>query len=556
MNIKPRDTTIKALFESSFLIIPRFQRPYSWDKENINDFWEDIFASGGDDYFLGAMVFFRTQPSSSELYVVDGQQRLLTITLLLCALRDILINMKSNELALGLQQVIERKDLDNSNRFVLFSENPYPFLQNHVQAFGKGKLNVKRGPEEENIAAAYADLSSRAQAAVDAASTPEEKLKTIRDIRDSALSNRIISIELDNENDAYLIFETINTRGKDLQTADLVKNHLTRLMRPTNKNNDHVRESWQQIQSTIGESSAELDINAFLVHHWISEHEYLPEKKLFKSLRITITKKNCQEYLDNIVEESSYYRSVFEPGYHKFTKDEIDLRESLAALSIFRVRQLAPFALALMTSYFKKKLSQKNTLSMLQRLENFHFKFTAVTSQRGAGGVALMYSKAARDLRSAKDENSKRDVCASLYGKIRDLQPDIAEFSLGFNDILFSTAYTRQRQLVRYILRKLHMFGGNKPFSDFEQFNIEHILPQSSGAPEEVIGSIGNMILMPKKSNENIANKPFAQKKAAILKEGGYIDPILKASKTWNANKIHERLEHLARTAYKEVWKL
>lgn len=94
MKIKPKDTIIKTILESNFLIIPRFQRPYSWDTENIADFWNDIFLSSDDDYFIGSMVFYRDNELSSEAYVVDGQQRLMTITILFAVVRDAFLAMK------------------------------------------------------------------------------------------------------------------------------------------------------------------------------------------------------------------------------------------------------------------------------------------------------------------------------------------------------------------------------------------------------------------------------------------------------------------------------
>ena len=82
MQIKPYDRTIKAIFESGFYVIPRFQRPYSWTKENISDFWADV-SIGMDDYFIGSMVFYKEKGQQDVHNVVDGQQRLTSIVLLL-----------------------------------------------------------------------------------------------------------------------------------------------------------------------------------------------------------------------------------------------------------------------------------------------------------------------------------------------------------------------------------------------------------------------------------------------------------------------------------------
>jgi uncharacterized protein with ParB-like and HNH nuclease domain len=88
LDIKPRDQTVKNLLEAGFYRIPRFQRPYSWDRENVSDFWTDAVVSDDASYFIGSFVLYTAKGMPDVFYVVDGQQRLTTITLLLAAIRD------------------------------------------------------------------------------------------------------------------------------------------------------------------------------------------------------------------------------------------------------------------------------------------------------------------------------------------------------------------------------------------------------------------------------------------------------------------------------------
>jgi uncharacterized protein with ParB-like and HNH nuclease domain len=80
--------SIRDILGSHFFKIPRFQRPYSWDRENVEDFWTDALESPEEDYFIGSMVVYKE--AENMFGVVDGQQRLTTITMLLCALRNML----------------------------------------------------------------------------------------------------------------------------------------------------------------------------------------------------------------------------------------------------------------------------------------------------------------------------------------------------------------------------------------------------------------------------------------------------------------------------------
>lgn len=83
MKIESIDQDVRTLLSSGYYIIPRFQRPYSWDKENIQEFWDDILRDKPIDYFIGSMVVFKI--GSQHYALVDGQQRLTTIAMLLWA---------------------------------------------------------------------------------------------------------------------------------------------------------------------------------------------------------------------------------------------------------------------------------------------------------------------------------------------------------------------------------------------------------------------------------------------------------------------------------------
>jgi hypothetical protein len=126
LKIESKDTDIESLLTGSFFHIPRFQRPYSWDDENISDFWNDLIINKDDDYFIGSMVVFKK--SKQQFGVVDGQQRLTTITILLCVIRDQFSKLGNDDLAKGLHQLIERKDRDNKSEYVLKTETSYSIL--------------------------------------------------------------------------------------------------------------------------------------------------------------------------------------------------------------------------------------------------------------------------------------------------------------------------------------------------------------------------------------------------------------------------------------------
>lgn len=100
MKIESLDQDIRTLLSSGYYKIPRFQRPYSWSRENIQEFWDDVVRDNPEDYFIGSMVVFKE--SNQRFGVVDGQQRLTTIMILLARL------LKA-QLARNIAQVVEKK---------------------------------------------------------------------------------------------------------------------------------------------------------------------------------------------------------------------------------------------------------------------------------------------------------------------------------------------------------------------------------------------------------------------------------------------------------------
>ena len=132
MKIESHDRTIEQLLRGDYYSIPRFQRPYSWGVQQLEDFWDDVVIESNDDYFIGAVVVF---PGLGEsLDIVDGQQRLTTITVALAAIRDLFGSLDEMDLAIGVQGFIERPDKRNTDQFVLKTQTSYPYLQTQIQS--------------------------------------------------------------------------------------------------------------------------------------------------------------------------------------------------------------------------------------------------------------------------------------------------------------------------------------------------------------------------------------------------------------------------------------
>jgi hypothetical protein len=273
----------------------------------------------------------------------------------------------------------------------------------------------------------------------------EVKLSKLTSVRNTLLNLNLIFVTLDSEDDAYLIFETLNTRGKDLSLSDLVKNHFTKHLKAKG-DVDVAKIKWTEILETIHNSSADISTDTFIYHFWNSRYEALPLKKIFPVLRKDITKDNAKLYIDALLTDSKIYRSIHEPTFG-WNKNEVDASRSLAALfNIFKVSQPTPAVLSLVRAYRDSKIKFSKLRDSLRAIEKFHFLFTAVTSSRSSGGISAMYSSFGRKLFEAPNSQDAANEIAELVGKLRERRPSLDEFNVAFKEISYTNNNSKQKK--------------------------------------------------------------------------------------------------------------
>ncbi len=532
MKIESRDLSVDELFTANYFFIPRFQRPYSWEEDNIVQFWNDIIDVIGGDYFIGSMVVYRSDRNS--LGVVDGQQRLTTITILLCTLRDVFSSLGDDDSAAGLQQYIERRTRENKNKYVLETETSFPYLQEHILKFGEPELDCMAGDEERAIERANNVFNERiAQdlkgiVASDEQEVLELRKNWLRKLRDTVLDLKIILITLDSEEDAYLIFETLNTRGKDLSLSDLLKNLFTKSIKEKG-DVDHAKLKWAAVLETLYESDADLNPDTFVAHSWASRYEAIPVKRAFPKLKAAINSKSAHQHLNEFARDARFYRSIFEPTY-LWSLNERAASAALQALRMFKVEQPAPGLLSLVRAFRDEKIKFGKLIEALEAIENFHFAFTAITSSRSSGGISGMYSSFGRKLFEAKDSNSASAEIRALINKLRQRRPTGSEFNAKFEGVIYTKTHSKQRGLIRYILMRLQQLERTPVFGSEADLTIEHLYPQAAiddrHFPHSIVGQIGNLLLVDTETNGLLKDKSFIDKKK-ILVDRGYVLPPL-----------------------------
>jgi hypothetical protein len=565
MFIDPQYKPVREILNMGFFEIPRFQRPYSWDEQHLDDFWTDTIATDGQgEYFIGSFVLFRQ--NTTTLGIVDGQQRLTTIVMILCAIRDQFRAMEMSDLADGMHGLIERRDVDNKKQAVLQSKSSHPYLQASIQKLSGTDPELAESVEEKRLESSFAYISAKVSSAVssimeDESLSKKRKLDAIevklKGLRDCLLNLSAVALVLDDDDDAYMIFETLNTRGKDLELADLFRTHLTKCIPTKNKSVDQTRTKFDLMRRRFSNKRRKLD--DFVLHFWLSRYDYLAKRKIYKQLKREVKPNNARKFYDEFIADGNLYLDVVSPAGTSWTFEERTASDALSAIQLFRVEQPLPFLLALYRSYKSKIISLKTCRRAFIAVEHFHFAFTAITSSRSSGGISQMYARHAARLAKANSAASAATQINELIEKLQMRRPSYDEFLASFRELRASEEFQRDKRLVAYILRKLALVVGDRQIDGRSQ-TIEHLAAQSgknTAFSAERRAEIGNLTLVSDELQGKLGVKSVSQKVTIIKNAGCWVDDLLSASATdWNESAVRARTDYFAKVAYESVWKI
>lgn len=564
MKIESQDKSIDQLLKGSTFIIPRFQRAYSWEPDHVLEFWNDIIDNMSESYFIGSMVVYTVDRSS--LAVVDGQQRLTTLTILLSAIREGFKNLDQSDLANGLQAYLEQKNRENKTVYVLQTESSFPYLQEEVLKNGPAEAPCDVGREEESIKKAFSifkkEIETNLQKYLDNKEQTkkdniEDAKKWLIKLRDTVFDLNVILVTLDNEDDAYLIFETLNTRGKDLALADLLRNHFAKHIKTTN-DVDVAKIKWSKLLETISSAPFTLDPDTFIVHSWQSKYDFVTKAKAFKKVKEKVGKKNAKAHLDRFVSDAEHWRSIFDTEFG-WKKTEKNVAKSLAALRLFKVVQPTPGLLSLIRAYRDDVIKLKLLTNAVSAIEKFHFSFNAITSSRSSGGISGMYSSFGRQIFDAANSNDVGIVISDFLDKLRIREVATSEFDAGFEQIAYTKNHSNQKSLVQYILKKVALHERQPFLGETDDLTIEHLLPQSSDkddARKNIIGQLGNLILVDRDTNIKLSNKKYAEKKKILADRGYKLPECLNEVDVLDESIIQMNTLRISELARNRIWKV
>lgn len=541
MNIKPADKTIKSLLKSGRqFIIPRFQRDYSWEKKNCEEFLDDIVKglSYKDEkietssYFLGTMLFIGNfdERNDKEIQVVDGQQRITTITILFSAISDIFREKGEEKLSELIFSYIMTSDDDGNPVRIIKSESSYPFFSYFIQDREKEQISPPSSEEEVCIQSTYKLFRYRLEEKnliafllehCDGFDSSVGYVDILKAIRDQILNCIFISISTDDGMQAYRIFEILNAKGKKLAAIDLIKNRLFEKLRKTEPA-DFAKCKWNELKSILNECDVtSVGIGTFYRHFWNSCYKQTGSNQLYEKFLSVIKHNDYEAFLNSLVENAKYYVQIIKPSreHYKNRKEYYWLVQSFKVLTdFFGIAQVRVVLMALLWAKDAEKISSKDFKKAILFLENFHFAYTAIMSGK-ANRLDGIYSKIAIRVRKCSNKEQTRKVLESeLYDCLKKLVPTEEQFTERFVELCYTKKSTPSNMKCKYALLKLNCYFQKKDTFE-DDSSIEHILPESEGRNAN---NIGNLILLESSLNTEADNKDFADK-IPIYKKSNYV---------------------------------
>ncbi len=553
MDVEARSQKVLNILTKGVFTIPDFQREYDWDNEEVEEFLADINdIKAEESYFIGHMVF-EGEYNGDAFNVIDGQQRITTITILLSVIRDLFYLTGEKDLADAINdKFIFGKDLSNNPYVILENKMPYPVLQAYVQSIPEKKNTtikaIKSG--ERRIIKIYDYLYKALKN-----KTTEE----LERLRDSILNLELIFVAVSDQVDAFTIFETLNATGKDLTPMDLIKNQVFRLY-PREPHINEPNDSWKTILS-----NSEGNHLKFLNNFWSSRYKKLSNAKIYKDFIKRIVKPKCDMavFLNDLKSDSELFNEIVLPVKEKWVNgQENRVFLSLKAIvDTFNIEVANPILLGLVREYKNKNISLKFLKKALNIIEKYHFINNAISSNRSSG-LDTMYASISRELSNAVDKNAKHSVIREMAAKLEDRMPSIDEFKASFDSKLyFASTETKQKKLVQYVLRKIELNKQNYNV-DLNNISLEHIYPENpnsdweSLSDKDLFKNIGNLVILDSNINSKVGSKDYTAKKTIILKESTLISTkeVFDENSLWTGSEIKKRRDLIVALMYKDIW--
>ena len=556
--------------------IPPYQRRYTWGIQRVEELWEDVVGMykdrdhRKDEYLLGPIV---TVEHDGVEDVVDGQQRLVSLTLMFCALRDSLESclIRSNgdlksEIKSAIREINDRI-VDGTKTFIDLNNKEDSLLLEAICRSDKTGIDLKllRRDASKAIRRNYDELRRRANYLYDQLGIMKSDLTGINNLKEilKSMTDRVfvIDVTVKKEKDAQQIFQALNSTGQQLTQADLIKNYLI-LNSQGGQNvegewkkafacfDKEIRKSPKKADNYIYDSLLSRNYQASIrsvknENEWRDTHE-----KQASSLESTKTRQGKD------VGKRELYDAVKDKLKSGYTPKEfiLDLERDLKIIHVLENPQLKDSELNHMlyglkqvhAVYFRRPIiaavrkwdwQNRKTYNLINFLLKFFFMYRTVCKM-DVDKIRSIARELTREI-ELQDDVEVTDLCKKITGKI----PDLEKFHGQFRDEFIKQEYTTDA--AKYILISIER-NLQTEFEVQSKFDIEHVFPQKAKSTawsnweelEPYKDNIANLTLLPSRWNKALQNYKFDVKKTGVKDGGDVVTLRGKSGKDVHGNQI------------------
>jgi hypothetical protein len=542
------------------VVVPTFQRGYSWGKKHVDAFWRDIeyhrtkrTAKGAaDKYFLGPIVIMPSTTSDNDIVLLDGQQRLATATILLSVLRDVGRDLKITDAIVFADKIqnglIYKEDVGYS---LELGELDKVFFIDTIQQDPRLAHKKPSLLSHRNIKSARDVLEANVKALI-AALSPPDALKLLKDVF-KVVRNELVmaSILVLDEGAAFNIFETLNDRGLRLSVPDLLLNYLMRTAE-SNEIRQQIRGQWNDMVEGMGKR----DPSRFIRHMWLSKYGDLKNIDLFSALKdhIETNKKESLEFAQTCAAECTRYVELAKA-------DEEHLEDAAPYVKRLILDLGVDAALPVLLSAHSV-LSTKDLADVAKWLLVFITRYSVVVGL-DPGGLENIFYALARDIRTTmngakpNDKDKVKETRALIKGTLSKNAPDDNALLVAVKRL------TLEPDEAKYVVFRLATVMQTKTKEiTIDESNLEHIFPKKPSAdwknPEELepyLWHLGNLTMLGERLNTGAASKGYPTKKTDyyLKSELTMARKLAEGYSKWDAKGVIRRAESFGKLIT-QVW--
>ena len=533
--------------------VPKYQRNYSWDYEQFEDLWDDLQMmydtpeESREKHYMGYLVL--QEIKDNQFKIIDGQQRITTLSLMILAVLQVLKKQDNKEHL----ELIKRNFIVSQRLGDLVEEYKLTLNKNNDEYYRNELVSLNEKPKERGLNASEHLLRK-------AKTFFQEKLENKKLSKNelgefiNTLSNGLLFtvITVGDDVNAYKIFETLNARGVELSTPDLLKNYLFSVCDEYEHAEsliNNLEEKWNKITFILGH----FDFTKFIRTQWNSSHKFSTKTTLFKNIRNQIKEpQEAKNYIEALYKDVDIYVALQNAQDLLWNGYSSEVKECIQMLKIFNIIQ--PLG-ALLRAYEKydKKAFEKFCKYILAFCVRYNAICTLPPNQQ-----EKFYNKLSQDIANGIALKQVKIMLKDLY--VVDEQ---FENAFAYKEI----ATTQSSKKAIYLLWALeNHINRDNPIS-MDNYTLEHILPkkepkddtywseQFGNSMQQNIERLGNLTLLEKKKNEKIGNSSFQEKKAIFQKSSLKILQKICEYEAWNPENISDYQHWLAENAVKK-WRI